>query len=159
MAWTINANRTRGAARWLIVLAAVWNFSLEAQAAQSAGMVKTLSGAASVQRDGETLPAAPGLRLHPGDRVAAASGSYVGITLQDDTRIAIGPGSEIVIREFAFDPGTHAGNLAISFLRGTARVITGLIARHTPERAQFQTPTMTIGIRGTDFIVDLEQQP
>lgn len=159
MAWTMSADGISRAARWLIVLAATWNLSTAAHAAQSAGMVKTLSGAASVQRDAETLPAQPGLRLYPGDRVSAASGSYVGITLQDDTRLAIGPGAQIVIREFAFDPGTHAGNLAISFLRGTARVITGLIAKRAPERAQFQTPTMTIGIRGTDFIVDLEEQP
>ena len=127
--------------------------------AQSAGVVKTLTGSATIARAGAMLPVAPGQRVFAGDRIAAAAGSYVGVTLRDDTRLAIGPGSEMLIREFEFDPSSYAGGLAISFLRGTARVITGIIAKQRPERVSFDTPTMTIGIRGTDFIVDLEAQP
>jgi hypothetical protein len=127
-----------------------------AWAAESAGSVKTLAGSAVVTRDGAALPVAPGLRVFPGDRISASAGSYVGITLHDDTRLAIGPGSELLIREFEFNPSSYAGGLAISFLKGTARVVTGILARHNPDRVAFNTPTATIGIRGTDFIVDLE---
>jgi hypothetical protein len=93
-----------------------------------------------------------------GDRMSAAGASYVGVTLHGDTRLAIGPGSELAIREFEFNPSSYAGAFAISFLRGTARIITGIIAKHMPERVKFNTPTMTIGIRCTDFIVHLEEQ-
>jgi hypothetical protein len=143
------------------LLAALLSFAAVAGAcaAESAGVVKTLSGSATIARAGATLPVAPGQRVFAGDRIAAAPGSYVGVTLRDDTRLAIGPGSEMLIREFEFDPSSYAGGLAISFLRGTARVITGIIAKQRPERVSFDTPTMTIGIRGTDFIVDLEAQP
>ena len=122
-------------------------------------MVKTLAGSANVTRGSESLPVTVGQRILPGDRIAARPGSYVGITLHDDTRLTIGPNSEIVVREFDFDASSYAGRLAISFLRGTARVVTGILAKHAPERVHFHTPTMTIGIRGTDFIVDLEEQP
>ena len=128
-------------------------------AADSAGIVKTLQGSAFVTRDANVLALAPGARVFPGDRITADAGSYVGITLRDDTRRAIGPGSTLEIRDFEFDASSYAGRLAISFLRGTARVITGLLAKHAPERVDYRTPTMTIGIRGTDFIVDLEAQP
>ena len=141
-----------------MALVVFWAWLGCAWAAQSAGTIKTLTGTATVTRDASALPAAPGQRVFPGDRVSAAAGSYVGITLHDDTRLAIGPGSELLIRAFDFNPSSHVGALAISFLRGTARVVTGIIARQAPERVTFNTPTMTIGIRGTDFIVDLEPQ-
>jgi hypothetical protein len=147
-------------ARWqrALIAAALCVLSGNAGAAQSAGVVKTLIGSASITRESSVLPAAPGQRVFAGDRISARAASYVGVTLHDDTRLAIGPGSEFVIREFEFNSSSYAGSFAISFLRGTARVITGIIAKHTPERVQFSTPTMTIGIRGTDFIVDLEEQ-
>jgi hypothetical protein len=75
--------------------------------------------------------------------------------LYDDTRLTIGPGSELLIREFEFNPSSYAGDLAVSFLKGTARVVTGLIGKHAPESVRFYTPTATIGIRGTEFVVDL----
>jgi hypothetical protein len=157
--WMSEAVRSGRALRCLLGAAALYAFSCGAGAAQSAGVVKTLSGEASVMREGARLPVAPGQRIHTGDRITAGPGSYVGVTLHDDTRLAIGPGGELLIREFEFNPSSYAGNLAVSFLRGTARVITGIIAKHAPERVSFNTPTMTIGIRGTDFIVDLEPQP
>jgi hypothetical protein len=124
-----------------------------------AGVVKTLVGSASVTRGSSVLPIAVGQRIVPGDRISAQSGSYVGITLHDDTRLTVGPNSEMVVREFDFDASSYAGRLVVSFLRGTARVVTGILAKHAPQRVDFHTPTMTIGIRGTDFIVDLEEQP
>ena len=140
----------------IIAVVILWSSACVAWAAQSAGSIKTLVGSAVVVRETSTLPVAPGLRVFPGDRISAAAGSYVGITLHDDTRLAIGPGSELLIREFDFNPSSYAGGFAISFLKGTARVVTGIIARHSPDRVAFNTPTATIGIRGTDFIVDLE---
>ena len=35
------------------------------------------------------------------------------------------------------------------------RVVTGLIGRNSPENVRFNTPTATIGIRGTEFVVDV----
>ena len=132
--------------------------SLGAWGAESAGTVKTLVGWATVARDSSILAVSIGQRLFPGDRVSTSPGSYVGITLHDDTRLTMGPASELLIREFEFNPNSYAGGLAVSFFKSTARVITGIIAKHTPQRVNFSTQTMTIGIRGTDFIVDLEEQ-
>jgi hypothetical protein len=78
--------------------------------------------------------------------------------LYDDTRLTIGPGSELLIREFEFNPSSYAGDLAVSFLKGTARVVTGLIGKHAPDSVHFYTPTATIGIRGTEFVVDVEPE-
>ena len=81
--------------------------------------------------------------------------SYVGVMLYDDTRLTIGPSSEMLIREFEFNPSSYAGDMVVSFLKGTMRVVTGLIGRNSPENVRFDTPTATIGIRGTEFVVDV----
>ena len=126
--------------------------------AEGAGTIKTLTGSATVTRHSSVLPIAAGQRVFSGDRIVSGRDSYVGIMLHDDTRLTIGPGSELLIREFEFNPSSYAGGLAVSFVKGTARVVTGLIGKHAPERVRFQTPTVTIGIRGTEFIVDLETE-
>ena len=104
------------------------------------------------------MPLSVGARVFPGDRVVTSDDSYVGITLHDDSMLTLGPHSELAIREFKFDASSYTGGLSVSFLKGTARVVTGLIGKHAPQRVHFNTPTATIGIRGTDFIVDLEGQ-
>ncbi|MEO8004312.1 MAG: FecR domain-containing protein [Betaproteobacteria bacterium] len=129
-----------------------------ALAASSAGTIKVLTGSATVTRDSSILAATIGQRLFPGDRISTSSASYVGVVLRDDTRISIGPHAEFSIVEFDFDSSSYAGGLVVSFLKGTARVLTGIVGRHAPDRVRFRTATTTIGIRGTDFIVDLENR-
>jgi hypothetical protein len=127
-------------------------------AAQSAGTIKILTGEATVTRDAAVLPAAIGQRIYPGDRIAMANAGYLGIVFRDDTRITLGPNGEFLVREFDFDASSYAGSFVASFLKGTMRVVTGIIAKHTPDRVKFDTATSTIGVRGTDFIVDLGGQ-
>lgn len=136
-----------------ILLVAV---AASAWCADGAGMVKTLTGSGTVIRESSVLPVAAGQRVFPGDRIMSAGDSYVGIMLNDDTRLTLGPGSEVLIREFAFDPSSYAGELAVAFLKGTVRVVSGLIGKNAPDKVRFSTPTAMIGIRGTEFVVDVE---
>ena len=41
-----------------------------------------------------------------------------------------------------------------TLLKGTLSVVTGLIGKQAPENVRFRTPTVLLGIRGTEFIVD-----
>ena len=131
-----------------------------AWSAEGAGTIKTVSGSATVigASSALRLPIAEGQRVYAGDRIASGPGSYVGIMLNDDTRLTIGPGSELVIREFEFTPVANTGGFWVAFLRGTAKVVTGLLATYSPERVLFTTPSGKIGVRGTEFVLDLEPQ-
>jgi len=60
------------------------------------------------------------------------------------------------LREFSFDATTYEGNLAVNVLRGTMRMVSGLIRKNRPDAVRIETPTALIGVRGTDFIVDVE---
>jgi len=123
-------------------------------AAAVAGMVKRATGAVRLERDNTGLAVAPGLSVLVGDTVRTGSDGAVGITLADDTLLAIGPDSELVLSEFAFNNTTQDGNMLASLWRGTLSVVTGLIGRKAPENVRVQTRTVVLGVRGTEFIVD-----
>jgi hypothetical protein len=127
-----------------------------ARCAESAGTVKTASGAVTVVRGaGTPLAIAVGQRVFAGDRILTSMDGYAGITMHDDTRFTIGPNSEFLIRDFDFDPNTHRGNIGVSFLKGMVIVVSGLISKQSSNRVDLRTLSSTIGIRGTEFIVDV----
>ncbi|WP_232511899.1 FecR domain-containing protein [Herbaspirillum sp. meg3] len=99
-----------------------------------------------------------GDRLFSGDRVVTGDGAAVGITLRDDTLVSLGPKSTFVLEQYNFNESSGEGNVAVRVVKGTLRYVTGLIGKHAPERQQVMTPTATIGIRGTDFIVDVASE-
>jgi hypothetical protein len=43
-------------------------------------------------------------------------------------------------------------------LKGTVAYISGLIGKLSPESVRVETPTASIGIRGTKFVVKVENQ-
>ena len=120
-----------------------------------AGLVKKTSGSVHVERDGQRLPAVIGMPVQAADRLVTGADGVVGITLKDDTLLAAGPGSSLLIERFAFNPTTHEGGMLLQLTRGTVRAVTGLIARLSPQSVQVRTPTSTAGIRGTEFIVEV----
>jgi hypothetical protein len=139
-----------------VALASIASFAL---AADVAGMVKTLKGQASIERAGKTLPVSIGDPVLEGDQVSTGADASIGITLRDDTLLAAGAHSTLQIKRFAFNPTTHDGQLDSTVKRGTLAVISGKIAHAHPDAVQFSTSTLTLGVRGTEFIIDAGEQP
>ncbi|MCA1937881.1 MAG: FecR domain-containing protein [Dechloromonas sp.] len=129
--------------------------SLSALAADVAGMVKTSSGRVVIERQGETLPAPVGTQVRVADRVRTGGDGAVGVTLRDNTLLSAGPGSLVVIDKFTFDSSTLDGRMSVGVRKGTLSVATGKIAKRTPESVDFHTPTSVLGVRGTEFIIEV----
>jgi hypothetical protein len=125
-----------------------------ADSGQHVGKVKRCAGSVKLERAGLAQPVHVGSTLHVGDRVRTGSDGAVGITLADDTLLTAGPNSTLLINDFRFDPTTREGNMLTTLLKGTLSVVTGLLARQTPENVSFRTPNVTLGIRGTEFIIE-----
>ncbi len=126
---------------------------------RSAGTIKSVSGSVTVIHTPATArPVAVGQRVFPGDRLVTGADGSVGLILHDDTRLSLGPSSELLIKDFDFSLTSYIGEVALSILRGTAMVVTGLIAKFSPEHVNIETPTAKVGIRGTEFIVEVEQK-
>ena len=121
------------------------------------GVVRTASGAATVTRGEKTIPAAPGLKIMAGDTLGTGRDGSLGVILRDDSSLSIGPDSRLVLRRFLFSPSEGTFGLVARITRGTMAYISGLIGKLAPEKARFETPTATIGIRGTRFAVKVEE--
>jgi hypothetical protein len=133
-------------------------FALPALAQSYAGVVKTSKGSAFVERAGTQVSLAPGVQLHQGDRIATGADGYLGITMRDDTLLTLGPGTSLNLDSYAFDAKTHDGNFLVSLSKGVLSVVTGLIARRSPDAFAVKTRISTMGVRGTEFIVEASEE-
>lgn len=123
-------------------------------AADAAGMVKTLKGTATVERGDSRLPVAVGTVIYPKDRIITGPQSSVGLTLKDNTQLALGANGQMDLNKFSFNTTSHVGQLDSTVKRGSLSVISGKVARANPNAVQFNTGTVTLGVRGTEFIIE-----
>lgn len=140
-----------------VLVATIFALSAGSAAAEYAGVVKTSKGVASVERAGTQIALTPGVQLNQGDRIITGADGYVGITMRDDTLLTLGPGSALNLDAYAFDAQTHDGNFLVSLSKGVMSVVTGLIAKRSPDAFAVRTRVSTMGVRGTEFIVEADE--
>lgn len=128
-----------------------------AWAADVAGTVKVSKGQVLIERDQQQRPAPAGTSIYSSDRVMTGADGSVGITLRDNTLLSAGPNSTLELEKFSFDSTTHAGVIDAKLRRGTLSVISGKIAKASPDAVRFSAPGMTLGVRGTRFVIDAGQ--
>jgi hypothetical protein len=126
-----------------------------AVAAGEAGTIKVLRGSVSIDRAGKRLPVKVGDTVMSADRVITGTDSAVGITLRDNTRLTAGADSVVSLDKYSFDSTTHAGELDASVKKGTLAVVSGKLAATNPEKVSFRTPMATLGVRGTEFVIEV----
>lgn len=125
-------------------------------AAENIGQVKVSSGAVHIQRGAERLPAAVGARVQVSDTVVTGSDGSVGITFTDNTLLSAGPNSVLVLERYAFNSTTHEGKFDARLNRGSLAVVSGKIAKQSPDAMVVKTPSSMLGVRGTEFLVKVE---
>ena len=119
------------------------------------GNITELNGAGRVVRD-DTYQASLDFNIESYDNVQTSNGR-LGITFLDDSQVRLTEHSELIIDEFIYDPDPSKSKMALQFASGTARFITGKLATIDKENILIQTPSATIGIRGTDFTVTVDE--
>lgn len=123
-----------------------------------AGKVKRSEGNVTVDRAGQVQTVKVGTPVYVGDRIRTGDDGAVGITLSDDTLLTAGARSTLLINEFQFNSTTREGGMLATLLKGTLSVVTGLIGKKAPENVRIRTPTVVLGIRGTEFIVEVRTE-
>jgi hypothetical protein len=129
---------------------------LFANASAPVAIVKNVSGSANVVRQGQTITATNGMEIWENDTLRTERHGSIGIVFTDDTFLSLGPGSVLIIDEFVFAPKQGKFSIVVRMLKGTAAYLSGLISKLSPDSAHFKTPTASIGIRGTKFVVKVE---
>jgi hypothetical protein len=83
--------------------------------------------------------------------IITTANSKTAITFRDDTKVQITEQSKLVIDTFVYDGEKKTGKLGIKMALGTIKYASGQIAKNDPQQVMVETPTATIGVRGTDF--------
>jgi hypothetical protein len=144
------------------VVFALWLLSLLYGAslwAAPAGQVQNASGFVVLEsaRDAPKVAAA-GAAIEPGMTVRTGDRSNVVVRFADGQLVALTENSTFRLDRYAYDQTQpENGSFVGSFLRGAARFVTGAIGERNREGWRVSTATATAGIRGTDFLLGLQQ--
>ena len=120
------------------------------------GSVRSLAGDVFVVHSGQKTIPEIGTRLYVKDVLYTAKNGSMGIVLRDDTAMSIGPSSELVLKEFIFQPKDGLFSSITGFVKGTLVYISGRIARLSPAAATVESPVGIIAVRGTKILVNID---
>jgi hypothetical protein len=127
-------------------------------ASPSVAIVKSIKGDVMVTHsDKVTVGLKQGDRIFEKDVIKTVANSTVGVVFEDNTLISIGSNSEFSIDEYLFEPANKNVNFKTHLFKGTMACVTGLISKINPEAMEIKAQTVTIGIRGTSFVVEVKE--
>jgi hypothetical protein len=126
--------------------------------AEAVGYVKTITGDAFVVTAGQVTKAIPGTPVQQGSTLRTGANSTLGLTFRDNTIMSFGPQTEMVVDQYLYAPAKGELGLSTRLLKGSMNYVSGMLSKLKPDAVSVQTPTSVIGIRGTHFVVKVEEE-
>ena len=120
------------------------------------GEIAESKGSSTIKRDKEAYTGEVGLGLQMNDNVVTGKGR-LRLDFIDDTRVDVTENSRMTIDEFIYDPATQKGALSMKATLGAVRYASGQIAKNSRQRVNIRTPSATINVRGTDFMMIIDE--
>lgn len=137
---------------WLLILFSIPAFTTEI------GEISELRGNGEITRVNSTdsFTAEIDSDIFSFDDVRTGNGRLA-IEFLDSSIVRLTEHSKLVIDEYIFDPDPSKSKMALNMASGTARFISGAFGKIDKENITINTPTATIGIRGTDFTTTVDE--
>lgn len=124
--------------------------------AQDIGQVKVSKGTVTVKRGAEAQPVKVGMAIRASDVITTGADGSAGITFTDNSLVSVGPNSVFAIEKYSFDTTTHAGEFEGSLKKGKLAAVSGKMVKQSPEAMKIRTPSAVMGVRGTEFVVQVD---
>jgi hypothetical protein len=141
--------------RKAILLAAMLGFAAPVLAAD-VGLVKVAKGSVHIERGAEKLAVTVGTPVRASDVIVTGADGAAGITFTDNSLVSVGPGSTFAIDKYQFDSTTHVGEFEGSLRHGRLAAVSGKMVKQSPESMKIRTPSAIMGVRGTEFLVQVD---
>jgi len=122
------------------------------------GYVKNVTGDASVSTAGKTVKAETGTPVLLGSVLRTGKNGSMGVTFKDETVMSFGPDTKLSVDEYLYAPAQDKLKLGSRLSKGSLNYVSGVIAKLKPDAVSVDTPSGTIGIRGTQFVVKVENE-
>jgi hypothetical protein len=120
------------------------------------GQIKVAKGQVTVERKGEALAGRVGMRLEAADVLKTGADGSVGITMADNSLLSAGPNSILSLDRFDFDPTSNEGRFDAQLQKGSLAVVSGRMAKQSPDAMTVRTPSVILGVRGTEFVLSAD---
>jgi len=120
------------------------------------GAVDRAVGWRQIVRDENEIEPSTGQDVISKDDLRTGEGRLQ-VRFVDDSKLRMTEHTRIVIDNVVFDEDPSKSDLAMTFAQGTARFISGQLGKVDKENIRLKTPTASIGIRGTDFTVTVDE--
>jgi hypothetical protein len=144
--------------RLILKLAINALFLISVPAFAGVGSISEFQGGGSVKRGAKVAPAAKGSSIEKNDTVSTNSQGKFKIRFVDATTVNITQNSRLVIDDFVYDGNNKSkGKIGLKLALGTARYTSGAIAKGNARGVGIRTPTATIAVRGTDFVMSVDE--
>jgi len=125
--------------------------------ADSIGDIVESTGVGKIVRQQEDIVVTGAyLPIELNDVAETAMGSML-IKFLDNAELSLKEHSEVLIDEIYYDPDPNLSKMSMKFTMGTARFASGSLGLVNKANIDIQTPTATIGIRGTDFTTTIDE--
>lgn len=103
---------------------------------------------AAYNRDTRTLT--QGGDVHQDELIEVASDASSELKLNDETKLALGSGSKLLLDKFVYDGQASKGHIAVNLVKGAFRFVTGVASKPS---YVVRVPQASITVRGTIFDV------
>ncbi len=117
------------------------------------GTIQEVEGTGTITPQGGALVAAAvNGPVHLNDVIETGPQSKVFVLLIDNTQFTLSENAKLTVNEYVYDPDNTAGNKGrYSVLGGAFQYVSGLLTKKPDPDVQIETPSGSIGIRGTDL--------
>lgn len=139
-----------------IALLAFLLVSQPSLAAIDAGSIGSIKGSGVLERGNDVITGDTGVTVQMQDTAVTANGR-MRIDFMDETRVDLTEHARLTIDEFVYDPANDVGSLSIKAGLGGVRYASGQIAKRYRQNVKIKTPSATIGVRGTDFSMVVDE--
>jgi hypothetical protein len=120
------------------------------------GLIKVASGSVQIERAGAKIKAEVGTPVQIADVLRTGADGSAGITFSDNSLLSVGPNTVFEIDRYQFDSTTHVGEFQGFLKQGRLAAISGKMVKQSPESMKIRTPSAVMGVRGTEFVVQVD---
>jgi len=142
--------------RWLVLIVAFFLAGVVGAADEPIGYVKQLTGDASITTSDVKVVVQVGTAIFQGSVLRTGKKSSVGVTFKDETVMSFGSDTEFRVDEYLYAPTQGKLKFASKLAKGSLNYISGVIEKLQPDAVSVTTPKGTIGVRGTQFLLIVE---
>ena len=123
------------------------------QTPSAPALADSIRGVVTMSQAGSTTVLFAGQQVPQGARLRTEHDSSALLRFEDGSVVALRPDTELTLDSYRYDRKVPArSSFVMSLLRGGMRSVSGLLGKANRDAYRLNTPMVTIGIRGTDYV-------